>query len=71
MSWERGSGAEELSRLGLGWRGASLIVWSRRRGGDGVMWEKDGRREAVTYLEKSKRSLCYKAIGPLRLLRLI
>lgn len=35
------------------------------------MREEDGWREAVTYLEHSKRSLRYKAIGPLRLLSLL
>lgn len=35
------------------------------------MGEEDGWREAVAYLEHSKRSLCYEAVGPLRLLRLL
>lgn len=35
------------------------------------MREEDGRREAVAYLEHSKRSLCYEAVGSLRLLMLL
>lgn len=35
------------------------------------MREEDGWREAVAYLEHSKRSLRYEAVGPLRLLRLL
>lgn len=35
------------------------------------MREEDGRREAVAYLEHSKRSLRYEAVRPLRLLRLL
>lgn len=35
------------------------------------MREEDGGREAVAYLEHSERSLCYEAVGPLRLVRLL
>lgn len=35
------------------------------------MGQQDGRREAVAYLEHSKRSLGYETVGPLRLLVLL
>lgn len=71
VSGQRAAGAEDVGLTWFWWGSTARISWGRGRGRQGVMWEEDGWREAISYLEHSERSLSHKAVGPLRLLVLI